>query len=325
LANLVLGIVGLCEAKQAKLFLLAFATLLSTAIHLSGAETASITPAWTKYLKIPSLVPNPPNPSQPIYDLRAVGIGVDSSGNCYIAGGGWASADSITLDGSRLASPPESPKRSNSYLAKFDPDGKVLWAKAIPNRLDIALPWFMDVDSDGYSYIAYRDSYADGLATSFRVTQFSPDGQELWTEKATNGINPGTVMIYTHPVRVNSQTVVVSVGDSIAWLDSNGAVVRTVLIQARDFQLDGFGKVVAVGVFTNSLSIQGKTIMALGKQDLALARFEPNGDLLSLVGFGAPDAQLYPEKLGVLSDESVLCVGFSSGAPAFPHVPAWSE
>jgi hypothetical protein len=106
------------------------------------------------------------------------GIGVDSTGNIYVAGylnnGTFATFDSITLTTSS----------TYGFLVKLDNGGKVVWAIPVDGdgSAPDSAPLRLAVDAAGNSYVT--GDFAGAVYYSFFVAKYDTSGQLLW-------VNPG--------------------------------------------------------------------------------------------------------------------------------------
>jgi Bacterial Ig domain/Beta-propeller repeat len=117
-------------------------------------------------------------------------VGVDTSGNLYVAG---------TTDGSIGGLRPSGGR--DVFLRKYTPLGNVVWTRlfSAPNTnpvtpvntvTGLALDPSGNIFLTGSSYAIYEDAgvYVDGAY----VTKYSPDGTALWTQQFRNDLHVGS-------------------------------------------------------------------------------------------------------------------------------------
>ncbi|MDB5033858.1 MAG: hypothetical protein JWQ98_1099 [Chlorobi bacterium] len=118
------------------------------------------------------------------------GIGLDSSGNCYVTGhyNGDATFDSITIT---------SPLSYESFVAKYDSAGKALWARTASSMGALHIGQGIAVDGAGNSYITGRFfneityggftiSSGDAEQKGY-IAKLDPDGIFLWAREIGSG------------------------------------------------------------------------------------------------------------------------------------------
>ena len=185
-----------------------------------------------------------------IHDDVAHSISLDASGNIYIAGefaGPTLTIDTITLTDSSY---------SDIFIAKFNADGNVLWAKSIGGTHD---DWAnsIAVDPSGNFYIV---GWYDSPTLSFGSTTLTSAGsEEIYLAKFdTNG----------NPIWAKSAT-------GTAWDCANSVAI------------DSYGNVFFSGGFESStLNFGSTTLTNVGGEDIFLAKYDSSGNIIWAKGIG---------------------------------------
>jgi hypothetical protein len=155
-----------------------------------------------------------------------VGLAVDDLG--YIYSAGWME-DDLRIDGQRI----ELPKRGGMFLAKHDPEGHLLWAKAFPiDGQERALAPALHLDAAGNLYLAGslelianfgREHIvrATPARRNYFLASFDPDGQPRWTTKfVLDRGRPGSHAVYTDAYGVSY----LSIGESFWRITADGNI-----------------------------------------------------------------------------------------------------
>jgi len=165
---------------------------------------------WTKAQAMPGLA----------------GLAVDDLGYIYTAG--WMEED-LRLDGQKI----ELPKRGGMFLAKHDPDGNLLWAKAFPiDGEDRGLVPALHVDAVGNLYLAGslelianfgREHIvrATPARRNYFLASLDPDGNPRWSTKfVLDRGRPGSQAVYTDAYGVSY----LSIGESFWRIAADGKI-----------------------------------------------------------------------------------------------------
>jgi len=167
----------------------------------------------------------------------AYAVSSDPSGNTYVAGEFEGTAN---IGGIALSDP-----RWSDFIAKYDRDGNVHWAKKAGGNLDNNYGCGVAVDPSGNAYLtgAFSDSGVFGgitlLATNqdVFVAKYDPLGQVLWVTQA-GGDQPDS-------------------GRSIAT--------------------DSAGDIFVTGYFQHTASFGGPTLTSWGNREIFVARYASDG------------------------------------------------
>ncbi|MEM7371971.1 MAG: hypothetical protein AAF587_25370 [Bacteroidota bacterium] len=180
------------------------------------------------------------------------GISVDAYGNSYVTGNFRIR---MILENDTLLSESFS---SDVFLAKYDPFGKLVWAKrGGGNSPDAATD--IDVDPAGNSYVTgyFRNTFTieslsliNPVSTSYEVLlmKVDPDGNPIWLERLG-----GT-------------------GDDIGY----------------GIAVDSDGIVYATGSFINSATVGSTTLTSNGNQDVFITSFDAAGGFRWAASSGGP-------------------------------------
>lgn len=219
-------------------------------------------------------------------ESKLAGIGVDKDDNVYVAGNFQGT---LTVDNSGISTPISSSSNGHYdiYIAKYTPDGKLLWAKSIGgNGLDQVNNLAVDKDGNVIIGASFSSNSIDcdpgpgtSIVTSYGgedalVLKLSTDGNFLWAK---------------------------SVGGSST---DRGHVITT----------DKDGNVIFVGSFSSdSVTIAGNTLANKGSYDGFVVKYSPTGDVLWSAGFGSA-AMDEVKSVKADSNGSIAIMGYY-GAP----------
>ncbi len=226
------------------------------------------------------------------------GIAIDSVGNSYITGQFESIAD---FDGVTLTSA----GRTDIFLAKYNPDGVIQWAKqvggiksesaggiAIDRSGDIYISGGFDTLTDigGNHLISKGDR--DGL-----LVKYHPDGSVVWVRKAGRAICTGVTTSNSDNIYVvgefdsladfNAIPINAIPGRNIfiAEINSSGDVlwVKQVADSANCHRMavDMLDNILLTGSFGNHAYFPGSnTINSTTKNNFFVAKFQANGNLI---------------------------------------------
>lgn len=193
-------------------------------------------------------------------ESKLAGIGVDKNDNVYVAGN---FQNTLTVDNSGISTPINLSSNGSYdiYIAKYTPDGKLLWAKSIGgNGLDQVNNLAVDKDGNVIIGASFSSSSIDCDPGSGTSTITSNGGEDALVVKLSTDGN----FVWAR-----------SVGGSST---DRGHVVTT----------DKDGNVIFVGSFSSgSVNISGNTLTNRGNYDGFVAKFAPTGITLWSVGFGS--------------------------------------
>jgi hypothetical protein len=204
-----------------------------------------------------------------IWALRAGGtqadyglsLAIDPAGNIYL--GGYFKSTSISIDGIVLSNP-GSPF-GDPFLAKFDKDGNIIWARKSTNALSSDATTSITTDQSGNVYVTgtfISDVITFGGTT---LTNSGAQSQELYIVKY-------------------------SPSGEVLWAESFGGAGDEV---GNAIAVDDQGNAFLAGQFTSPSIIIGSTTLTndnAPNNDLFLAKYNPNGDVLWAFRSGGSDS-----------------------------------
>jgi hypothetical protein len=125
-----------------------------------------------------------------LYGATSYGVASDRFGNSIIGGG---FDDSVTFGSFKLGSAIVSETEGDMYIAKYDSNGNVLWAKqgVIPNINSGCEAWALTADKSGNVYVAgdFEGTVSLGTYTivgtaynNFFVAKYDTNGNVLWAK-----------------------------------------------------------------------------------------------------------------------------------------------
>jgi uncharacterized repeat protein (TIGR01451 family) len=183
----------------------------------------------------------------------------------------------------------------NSYLAKHDNSGNLIWAKHIQGFIRNS-----DITTDLNKNVFITGQYWDSLYIGNLIftnpsiigkafmAKFDPAGNFLWARTTS----PGSFAI------VNSITT------------------------------DGLGNVYSAGIFRDSMSIGATTLIPLGQDDIFLVKYDTNGNLKWLKGFGTIGMDVDPIVTGGLTSDvyvSSISRKFTTASPGGYHLKKFNN
>lgn len=239
-------------------------------------------------------------------DDGSTGIAVDGNGNVFITG--YFNSPSLTFGTSVLNN--TSVGSSDVFVAKFDKDGKALWAKSAIG-IDNDRGNGVGVDGNGNVYItgSYKSPnidfgaskiYTSGVEDLF-IAKYNSSGTLVWSKGAG-----GSAMDYAQSISVDAMGNSVICGDFrspsltfgstglnnagagdfyVTKYDSSGKVLwaKSAGGSSYDFAksvaFDPTGNVMITGYFTSpTLKIGTTTLTNAGDADAFIAKMDANGD-----------------------------------------------
>ncbi|MDE3166009.1 MAG: SBBP repeat-containing protein [Acidobacteriota bacterium] len=112
-----------------------------------------------------------------------IGMAVDPTGNVYVVGGSGS-----TTPNAPYPTPPSQQPNDNSYLIKFDPQGKLVYATYLPGY-----PIGVAVDQNGNAYVGALRAIMVGQRADLQVALVDPTGTKATLANAQGGTCDGTV------------------------------------------------------------------------------------------------------------------------------------
>lgn len=211
-------------------------------------------------------------------DTGVSGIAVDSQGSCYIAGGFWQTMtfgpDILTSSGSR-----------DVYVAKFDTDGTILWARSGGGTAD-DIAAAIAVDSIGNSFLTGR--FGD-------TADFGP-----YSITSTAGSDIFVAMYDGN--------------GNVLWANSAGGLSFN---QGSGIAVDNAGNGYVSGWFSGTVEFGPFSLTSVGSIDLFVAKYDPTGQVLWVRSAGGNPAGAYGVAISVDAAENSYVTGHYHGTVTF--------
>jgi FlgD Ig-like domain len=245
-------------------------------------------------------------------DQVGEGVAVDASGNIVIAG--WFTG-TVDFGGGPLTS---AGYDIDIFVAKFDADGNHLWSK----RFDCSIygvEVFATVAVDGSDNVVMAEpfvgtvDFGGGPLTStgifdIAVAKFDASGGHIWSQRFGNDSyllaqsiaadGPGNVVITGYFAgTVDFGGGPLSSGGSdmfLAEFDADGNHLWSKVFataQGRSVTTDGSGDVIVTGFLGGTADFGGGPLTSAGSLDIAVAKFDVNGNHIWSRNFGDADQQ----------------------------------
>jgi hypothetical protein len=228
---------------------------------------------------------------------RTFGVGVDPSGNVYVAGYTLQPMDGQTLNG-----------QIDCFLSKFTTEGDRLWTRLWGSAQSDEPRGGLCVDTQGFIYVVGRTDGSFGGQTNFGgqdtfVTKFSPSGDPVWTRflgSSSTEEGKGIAIAGDGSVYVGGKTWGAFGGQTnrgssdifLAKLTPDGNALWTRIWGSSGSDLggqvsiDGRGNAYVLGVTTNTFDCQA----SFGDYDSFVCKFDPSGNHVWTHIWGSPDA-----------------------------------
>ncbi|GAA0875841.1 hypothetical protein GCM10009118_22500 [Wandonia haliotis] len=250
------------------------------------------------------------------YEEIGNSIAVDDVGNVFVAG--EFTSSSFTLGTITLTR--NSANLADMFIAKYDNEGNILWAKNFGGSVNGTKPNSITVDATGNLYVGgwfdadtlRIENFALPNANLYQYdmfwAKFDPDGNAIWAKRAggiksekLNGIalDDNGYLYFTGEYGSDftlGNTDLVSNGFSdvfIAKGDSDGNIIwvrdagETDLEIGHAISVDAAGNSIVTGVFRGAtLQLGGITLTNSGSTDLFVAKYDTNGNVIWAKGAG---------------------------------------
>ncbi len=214
-------------------------------------------------------------------------LALDADGNVYLTGGfgGTGTFGGVTLT---------SAGSTDAFLAKYDPDGEVVWARrGGSDQGDLA--YGVAVTADGAAYVSgsFRGvAQFGGLpiqsagSSDVFVVQYDPDGEPVWVE---------------------------GIGADGSEFTRGGGIA-----------LGSEGEVYVQGSFSNTILVGSDVLVSTGFTDIFVAKLDPDGN--ELWGRrGGGDGTNFSAALAVDAGGNALAVGYADGTGTFDDTPITTQ
>lgn len=264
----------------------------------------------------------------------ATGLATDSQGNLYLTG--YFNSSSAAFGAYTLTNSTSSD--ADLFLAKYTSQGSVQWALNAVGTDDDAS---RAIAIDGEDNVLIVGDFASptimlgghGITnvggTDILLAKFNPQGTLLWARSAGySAINDGNAIavdaannVYIAGKLWGSVRFGATELDShfdhdtfLAKYSSNGDLQWARQLNsfsitiARNLAVDADGALIMAGYLDQSCDFDDTTVIARGSQDVFLAKFDPEGDVLWAKNFGGPGADT-PRSLAVDSARNIYVTG----------------
>lgn len=273
------------------------------------------------------------------------GVVTDKIGNIYITGEFYSSAFNYIIN---------SNGSSDIFIAKYNPDGILLWAKNAGGSgydygSNIAL------DDAGNVYVVgffIGTAYWDGIYKTSStqgdmfIAKYDTNGNVIWVRNGDVGENnylygiavdkSGNAYVsanFSGNLQFEGAQVASSIGGTdmflikydtsgnFKWIKTAGGVGND---GGNDTNIDSDGNILIAGYFRDNAQFENKTLTAHGTVDIFAAKYSPSGNLIWVKQFGGTGSQT---AWTVCSDEknNYYVTGWFSGTGAFDNTTIVSE
>jgi hypothetical protein len=260
----------------------------------------------------------------------------DAQGNVYITGdfaGGDLTLGTITLS-------PAVPAANTVFIAKYDKNGNVLWAKCFDQGFN-AGSHAVATDNQGNVYIAgffvswitfgQTTLNSSGSGDIF-IAKFNSAGNVLWSKSAGGTESDGATGLATDSdgnvvmsgsfagpsLSFGNQTLNGGASGNLFLAKFNGSGAPVWLkggtsagtTDARSVVIDGSKNIYVTGSYAASLTLGTTTIPVTGGTDIFAAKLDQNGNTLWAKGFGGSS---YDQARGIAIDAAnnvYVCASF---------------
>ncbi len=234
-----------------------------------------------------------------------LGIGIDSRHNVYVTGeieGVARFSSSITLTSSG---------NNDGFIAKYDVNGNVLWAKRFGNSSSSDKGRAIAVSPSGNCYITgnFSSTVSFGSTTltsnggnDIFVVKYDSNGNVGWAKRAGGSnqdrghgiaIDPAENVYvtgaFTSSARFKTTTITNSgkystflakynSGGTFQWAKAAGSCCDST--QASAVTLDEDGNIYITGLFADKAKFSSITLQSYGLKDIFIAKYSPTGSVL---------------------------------------------
>lgn len=234
-----------------------------------------------------------------------LGIGIDKHHNVYVTGefektAKFSSSVSLTSAGG-----------NDGFLAKYDANGNVVWAKKFGHASSSDKGRAIAVSTSGNCYITGNfsntvtfgsTSLSSSGGNDIFIVKYDKNGNVIWAKKAGGsrqdrgyGIaidateNVFVTGSFTSSAKFKSTTITntgkmstflakYNSGGTFQWVKASGNCCDTT--QAGSVALDGDGNIYIAGSFAGKAKFSSTTLQSAGLRDIFLAKYSPSGSLL---------------------------------------------
>lgn len=266
------------------------------------------------------------------------GVAADASGNVIVSGRFYGAVD--FGDG-----PLTSAGQTDIFVAKFDPDGNLIWGKRFGDTgeeyaVAVAVDASGNVFISGYLYDSV--DFGGGTLTSaggndIFLVKLDSDGNHVWSDSFGDSDDQNV-----HGVAADASGNVAITGDFEGAVDFGGGTLTSagapdVFLASFgsdgshswskrfgdsayqygfDVTFDPFGNTVATGQFGGTVDFGGEDLTSSGSYDIFIARFNRNGGHLWSDSFG-DDREQYAVGIAADASGNVVITGGIDGTVDF--------
>ncbi|MFZ0455266.1 MAG: choice-of-anchor D domain-containing protein, partial [Ignavibacteriaceae bacterium] len=275
-------------------------------------------------------------------------VAVDKSGNIFVTG---YLDSTIDFGGDYVLN---SFGSSDVFLAKYDSEGNILWAKHAGSK-SYDYGYSVAVDKDGNIYVTgiYSDSanfdtnilYTGGGEDVF-LAKYSTSGQLLWIRHGG-----GEYDDYSNDVTTDKQGNVIITGGyeysasfNSAYL--NGPGINNIFIVKYDPQgnilwakngggngynignsiaTDSQNDILIAGAISDTVTFDSDNIFSFGYSDAMIAKYDPSGNLIWIKHAGGSENYNYAEDISLDRNDNIYMTGYFTGIVFFGDIQASSH
>ena len=225
-------------------------------------------------------------------DIHGPILAVDNDGNSYTSGI-WL-PQSYTLDGITITPPVSTPNLSGGYIAKYGPNGQIIWAKSMTNIMAFSMIY-------GYSYPS--KIIVDEQGNIYFTALGATDGHCIINGHYLTDPNA------THPQNANRYNMFLAkldVDGNVLWVKKTShpfyVLTENIGRSTNEIHFDLEGNINMTGAFHSYISFNpGDTIVtAVNQSAIFLTKYAPSGNILlskKLAGTTYPKNQFGTEHI----------------------------
>src|ERR1039458_1834478 len=252
-------------------------------------------------------------------DEEAWGVACDATGNVYVTG--TYTSTSMVIGSPTLTN---TTNESSIFLAKYDPNGNVIWAKGCAGPVsNPCTPYSLTTDNSGNVFIT---GFFSGGTISFDtvtasagpnwstfIVKFNSSGAGLWTK--TSGGTAGAVSysvttdiggnsyitgLYTGTNVVFDTTTLTNAGNGNAFITKYSPAGKVLWAKTEGGTgsdwgtgvcTDAAGNVYAVGYFSSPSFVFGTTTLTnVGSNDIYVSKFSSAGSVIWAQSIGGAES-----------------------------------
>ena len=241
----------------------------------------------------------------------AYSIALDASGNTYVAG--WFYGTTLNFGNITLINSDSTNSNADIFLAKYDANGNVLWAKSAEGMYD-DFAYSIAVDTSGNTYVtgSFNSPYLTFGSTTLTnaggddifLVKYDANGNVLWAKSPGGAASDDATSVavdvsgniylagyFFSPTITFDSITLTNVGSQnifIAKYDTNGNVIWAKCAGGTDnddafsIAVDVSGNIYMTGGFTSPIISFGSTTLTNTNSyiDIFLSKYDANGNVL---------------------------------------------